>query len=194
MKALPLLNWFCRLVLGAAFIYAGVSKIGNPAQFALNVSHYRLLPADLVNIVAIILPWVEVLAGLCVLTGFWLRSAALLLSGLTLMFSVVIISALARGLNIECGCFGTLGGARVGLRTLAIDAILFALAFPLTRRPNPVIDPLLQRPQYLFPSGRSPGPAGTPQITAAVLPAKSSTPSSHSNAHKDPTIVQKACT
>ncbi|MCI0534836.1 MAG: DoxX family membrane protein, partial [Verrucomicrobiales bacterium] len=113
------LTWFLRLAVGGAFIAAGALKIASPEKFAVAVSNYRLLPHELINLVAILIPWVEVLAGLLVLAGIWLRAAALVITSLTVMFFVVITSALARGLNIECGCFGTVGGKHVGLTNLA---------------------------------------------------------------------------
>ncbi len=122
------IDWILRLIVGGAFVFAGVLKVADPAKFALDVSHYRLLPHELINLVAILLPWMEIVAGLFVLSGIWLREAALVITSLTVMFAVAIVSALARGLNIECGCFGTIGGRHVGLVNLAIDATLFLLA------------------------------------------------------------------
>lgn len=122
------INWLLRSVVGGAFVLAGALKIADPAQFAIDVAHYRLLPLGLVNLVAILLPWIELVAGLFVLAGIWLRAASLVLTSLTVMFLFVILSALARGLNIECGCFGTVGGQHVGLVNLAIDATLLIFA------------------------------------------------------------------
>lgn len=122
------INWILRFIVGGAFVFAGALKVADPAKFALDVGHYRLLPHELINLVAILLPWVEIVAGLFVLSGIWLREAALVITSLTVMFAVAIVSALARGLNIECGCFGTIGGRHVGLANLAIDATLFFLA------------------------------------------------------------------
>jgi uncharacterized membrane protein YphA (DoxX/SURF4 family) len=123
-----LLIWLLRLVVGGAFVVAGVLKIAAPEKFALDVGNYRLLPHELTNLVAILLPWVEALAGILLLVGLWLRPAAVVITGMTVMFLVVIVSALARGLNIECGCFGTVGGKYVGLTNLAIDSTLLCLA------------------------------------------------------------------
>lgn len=133
------LNWFLRLILGGTFLVAGGLKIADPAKFALAVENYRLLPRELINLAAIVIPWLEVVAGLFVLAGVWLRAAALLITSLTMLFAVVIGSALARGLNIECGCFGTLGGRHIGLVNLAIDATLFCLAALLTWRSRKAI-------------------------------------------------------
>ena len=122
------LNWLLRIIVGGAFILAGVLKIAGPAQFAVAVSNYRLVPHQLINLVAIVVPWIEVVAGLCVLAGFWLRSGALIVTAITAIFFFVITSALARGLDIECGCFGTIGGKNIGLQNLAIDLAFFCLA------------------------------------------------------------------
>jgi uncharacterized membrane protein YphA (DoxX/SURF4 family) len=123
-----------RIVVGGAFVLAGVLKIADPAKFALDVGNYRLAPREIINLVAIILPWVEVTAGAFVLAGVWLRAAALVITSLTTMFFVVIVSALARGINIECGCFGTVGGRHIGVVNLAIDAALYSLAALLAAR------------------------------------------------------------
>jgi len=122
------INWLLRIVVGGAFVLAGALKIADPAQFALDVTNYRLLPSALINLVAIILPWIEMVTGLFVLAGVWLRASALILASLTVMFLFVILSALARGLNIECGCFGTIGGRHVGLVNLTIDITLLIFA------------------------------------------------------------------
>jgi uncharacterized membrane protein YphA (DoxX/SURF4 family) len=133
-KAAPWPDLTLRLLVGGAFVLAGALKISDPAKFALDVGNYRLLPHELTNLVAILVPWIEVTAGAFVLAGVWLRAAALVITGLTGMFFFVIVSALARGLNIECGCFGTVGGRNVGLVNLAVDTTLFALAVVLARR------------------------------------------------------------
>jgi uncharacterized membrane protein YphA (DoxX/SURF4 family) len=128
------LNWILRLLVGGAFVFAGALKVADPAKFALDVANYRLLPHELINLVAILLPWIEITAGLFVLAGIWLQEAALVITSLTVVFAIAILSALARGLNIECGCFGTVGGRHVGLVNLAIDATLFFLAAILAAR------------------------------------------------------------
>jgi uncharacterized membrane protein YphA (DoxX/SURF4 family) len=137
MKSPPVgccINGILRLLVGGAFVFAGVLKIADPAKFALDVSNYRLVPHEMINLVAILIPWIEITAGSFVLAGIWLRAAALVITSLTVMFFAVIVSALARGLNIECGCFGTMGGKHIGLVNLAIDSTLFFLAALLARR------------------------------------------------------------
>ena len=96
----------------------------------------------MVHLVAILLPGIEVVAGVCVLAGIRLKAAALVITGLTVIFFAVIVSALARGLNIECGCFGTVGGRHVGLVNLAIDSTLLCLAALLAKRADGWSPPL----------------------------------------------------
>jgi uncharacterized membrane protein YphA (DoxX/SURF4 family) len=115
-------------------VLAGALKIADPAKFALDIANYRIAPRELINLVAILLPWIELTAGAFVLAGVWLRTSALVLSSLTILFFAIIVSALARGLNIECGCFGTVGGRHVGLVNLGIDTALFTVATLLAAR------------------------------------------------------------
>ncbi len=123
-----------RILVGGAFVFAGVLKIADPAKFAMDIGNYRLVPYELTHLIAILVPWIEVVAGCFVLAGVWLRAAALVITGLTVIFFFIIVSALARGLNIECGCFGTIGGRHVGLVNLIIDSTLFILAVLLVTR------------------------------------------------------------
>jgi putative oxidoreductase len=117
-----------RWILGGVFIVAAVSKIIQPAPFATAIANYRLLPHELIHLAAIMLPPIELVAGLLLLAGAWVRASALVVAALTGVFLVAIISALARGLNIECGCFGTVGGRKVGLTALVMDVALLAVA------------------------------------------------------------------
>ena len=128
------LDWGLRLVVGGAFVLAGVLKIIGPAKFATDVSNYRLVPHELIHLVAILLPWVEVVAGFAVLSGIWLRAGTMIIVAMTTMFFIVINSALVRGLNIECGCFGTVGGRHIGLVNLAVDSVLLGLSLWLFKR------------------------------------------------------------
>jgi uncharacterized membrane protein YphA (DoxX/SURF4 family) len=127
-----ILNIALRLILGGVFVFAGALKIYEPGKFALDIANYRLLPHDLINLFAITLPWVEVLAGLFLLAGVWLSASALIVLAMTIMFFLAISSALARGLDIQCGCFGTVGGRRIGLTSLAFDTGLLCMAAWLT--------------------------------------------------------------
>ena len=122
------LSFVLRLVVGGVFVYAGVLKILDPAQFANDVANYRLLPSALVNFVAITLPWVETVAGILMVMGFWLPGSALVITGLMGVFLVAIGQALMRGLDIQCGCFGTIRAGKIDAKTLVFDVALFVFA------------------------------------------------------------------
>lgn len=121
-------NVVVRLILGGLFLYAGGTKIVDPATFATDVGNYRLLPHQMVNLVAITLPWIEATAALLLLLGIWTRASALLISALMVVFIIAVSQALARGLDIKCGCFGTVTASKAGLETLALEAALLALS------------------------------------------------------------------
>ncbi|MEN6521338.1 MAG: MauE/DoxX family redox-associated membrane protein [Armatimonadota bacterium] len=119
----------CRFALAIVFIWAAAGKIANPAKFADNVAAFKMIPVTSVNVFAIILPWVEMLVGLALLSGVMLRSAAMLSMLLNLVFLFAVGSAMARGLDIECGCF-TLSKEhdRVGWSLIARDILFIILS------------------------------------------------------------------
>jgi len=99
------LSFIFRWVLGAIFIYASINKIEYPAAFSEAISNYRLFPDVLINLLAIWLPWLELMTGLFLITGLWIKGNALILSILSSMFSIITGIAIFRGLDISCGCF-----------------------------------------------------------------------------------------
>jgi putative oxidoreductase len=107
-----------RIVLGTIFVFAAVSKAAEPELFARSIANYKLLPIFLVNIFAIILPWIELCAGLLLIFGVSVKENSVILSGLLSVFIIAIIISLIRGLDIECGCFGTVDGAKVGVQKI----------------------------------------------------------------------------
>ena len=129
-----------RLVLGLIMIAAGFGKITDPAAFATQIRHFAILPAGLENLPAILLPWVEVVCGLSLLTGVRARSAAWLSAAMLVAFTLAVGSAMARGLDIECGCFGTADSTRVGgfklIENLAFTAIAAIASLRLDPPPD----------------------------------------------------------
>ncbi len=126
-----LLEQACRILVGLVFLLYGFDKIPHPGDFARAIDNYRLLPEFLVNLLAVVLPWVEVACGLLLLSGQWVRSAALLSAFLLVVFIIAVCVALVRGLDINCGCFNTDGGRKIGLKLLAEDLLLLAMSFAL---------------------------------------------------------------
>lgn len=97
----------CRLILGGLFIYASLDKIVNPHAFARIIHNYKLVPGIFIYAMAITFPWIEMIAGLFLVAGIFKRTAAIILSGMLLIFSVAISINLIRGLKFDCGCFST---------------------------------------------------------------------------------------
>jgi uncharacterized membrane protein YphA (DoxX/SURF4 family) len=96
-----------RLLLGAVFLYASFDKIMHPEAFAQAVYNYKILPDSTVNLVALALPWLELLLGLCLVAGFWLPGVTVISTGLLAVFTGVMLYNEIRGLDIHCGCFST---------------------------------------------------------------------------------------
>ena len=94
-----------RFVLGQVFILAAFNKILDPAPFADVITNYAILPGALISPVAVILPWVELICGLALVTNKLTRGAALILFLLLTTFLSVLGYNLVRGLDVSCGCF-----------------------------------------------------------------------------------------
>ena len=133
-KLIGLVQLAMRLFVGGFYLLAGGLKVSNPGKFAEAVANYRILPHALINLVAITLPWIEVVAGLFLVLGIWQKASAWLINVMTAVFIAGITSAVIRGLNIECGCFGTVGGRKVGLTAIAEDVALLACGLWLVWR------------------------------------------------------------
>jgi len=112
-KENKLTSWaalFCRIIVGAVFLYAGVLKAGDPAEFARAIGNYQILPSWAVPPAAIILPWVEISIGVALLAGFWIEGGSLFAAVLFSVFSAAVAFNLMRGLDISCGCFSSSAG------------------------------------------------------------------------------------
>lgn len=123
-----------RIILGLVFLLFGLDKILQPDEFARAIANYRLLPETLVNLVAVTLPWVECVCGLLLLSGQWVRSAALVSAFLLGVFLIAVSITLVRGLDIQCGCFNANEGRKIGLRLLGEDLLLIIAAYVLIRK------------------------------------------------------------
>ena len=103
--ASPWLTVRVQIALGLFFVVAALPKLVDPPSFAHMIYNYRLVPGALVNLVALVMPWLELLAGLALILGIWTRTSAGLVGMLLLVFLVAISLNLARGNAIDCGCF-----------------------------------------------------------------------------------------
>jgi uncharacterized membrane protein YphA (DoxX/SURF4 family) len=136
----PWLATAARLVLGGVFVVAGAGKVPDPAAAVRAVRAYQLLPESLVAPVAFGLPVIEIAVGLALGLGVFVRTAALASAVLLVVFLVGVGSAWARGLQIDCGCFG--GGGKVAAADTAYpaevlrDGALLIVALALSWRPQ----------------------------------------------------------
>jgi uncharacterized membrane protein YphA (DoxX/SURF4 family) len=152
-------NFLLRLIIGGWFLYFGLLKIVEPStigpwqvpvigqidpvpvptlhwdtpdNFAKNIGNFRMVPRAALNLMAITLPWIEVLAGFMLIVGFWKRPSALLIAAMLAVFLVAIGQAVYRHLDIRCGCEGTTGGRKVGTVALVEDGLGFLAALWLS--------------------------------------------------------------
>lgn len=119
-----------RLLVGGVFIYAGYVKIIDPSGFAKNIYQYQLLPNNqLVNLTALLLPWLEVVCGLALIIAPRLRrGASVWIIGMLMVFTAAVIISLARGLDISCGCLSTdPDAAKIGWKKVAENIGLIVL-------------------------------------------------------------------
>ena len=103
----PWLTIRVQIALGAIFVAAALPKIADPPSFAHMIYNYRILPAGLINITALLMPWVELVTGLCLIIGVWVRPARWIVGAMLVVFMIAISINLARGNAIDCGCFDT---------------------------------------------------------------------------------------
>ena len=115
-----------RLAAGVLLIYASYDKLLDPQPFADAVDDYRILPLALVDFTAVVLPWVELVAGLCLITGLGTPGAGLVAAVLAAVYTGALVSALLRGLEIGCGCFAADTGAQLGWSDLWLRLALLA--------------------------------------------------------------------
>jgi uncharacterized membrane protein YphA (DoxX/SURF4 family) len=141
----PAAYWLVSIGLGAVFIYASVDKIAHPLDFARIVYRYRLagptaalgvVPA---NTLAAVLPWLEALVGVLLVTGLWRREAAAIAGGLLVVFLVAVGYVMWQGIDVaHCGCFTVGGeGRSAGWALIASDlGLLVAALYVALVRPR----------------------------------------------------------
>lgn len=109
--AQPWLTFLFRLILGGVLLAAGGLKIGNLQKSAMATRAYELLPIPVANFLGYSLPWIEIGIGALLIIGVGVRVMGLLGAVIMLAFIIAIAQAWARGLSIDCGCFG--GGGTI---------------------------------------------------------------------------------
>ena len=127
----PFINLCARWALGGVFIYASYDKLFHPQAFADIIYHYQILPDRLINAAAVFLPWLELLTGIFLMIGFWMPGTLIWCNLLLVVYIGALSFNLARGLDIDCGCFSIAGGRSINIETILWDVFFLALSIYL---------------------------------------------------------------
>ena len=120
-----------RLALGVIFLYAGYVKLREPWElFAMNIDSYKILPLAMAETAAHAIPWLEIALGVWLVAGIWLRASGTVASLVLGTFIVLMARAYAKGMQIDCGCFGS--GDPISWKTLLRDGSMAADAVAMT--------------------------------------------------------------
>jgi len=140
-----ILSVIFRLLLGILFVYASFDKVLYPANFAIIIKNYQVAPDFTINLLAIIIPWLEMFCGIFLLIGLFSRGSALLLSLMLVIYIFALIIALITGLDIDCGCYGL--GRNIDFWKIVEDVLLLGMTLHLLFNPSKkfALDVLLKR-------------------------------------------------
>lgn len=128
----PTVRRVAQLGAGVIFLAAALPKIADLSAFAGSVHNFHMdpiVPVAATNLVAMTIPWIELVAGLALIANFKPRAGAVIYTVLMALFTVAVVAALARGLSFECGCFGKAGAATIGTKKLIENLGMLALGF-----------------------------------------------------------------
>jgi uncharacterized membrane protein YphA (DoxX/SURF4 family) len=130
-----------RVFLGGLFIVSGLDKIVDAQAFAISILNYKIVGTTLATLTATILPSLELLCGLSLILGLYPRTSALLIVMMLVGFTVLVASALFRGLDISCGCFTQDGNAsKIGYQKILENGGMILLGVWLVLVPNSDVD------------------------------------------------------
>jgi putative oxidoreductase len=99
-------RWLLRFSVAALFLFAAISKLVDPSLFAQQIANYQLTPWPVTALLSVFLPALELCVGICLLVGRWESGALVWVAAMLTIFSAALLSAIVRGLSIDCGCFG----------------------------------------------------------------------------------------
>ncbi len=132
-KGVQAFAWLARLGLCGLFLYAGIGKLGDPSGMAQDVSNYRVLPDAFAPLVALGLPILEIVTAFALLVPGFVRGGAALSALLLFGFALGMAQAKLRGIDLDCGCFGTDSGAKVSWGKVALNGGLAILSLWIMR-------------------------------------------------------------
>jgi uncharacterized membrane protein YphA (DoxX/SURF4 family) len=136
----PKLSLVLRLALGVILVYTGIVKSMDLSHTAQAIENYRLLPVEWVNFVALLMPMLEIIVGVCLIAGLLLDGALVITTGMFTVFLFAIVSALMRGLDIDCGCFGTDIASPITPLTVLRNTVLLLAVVPIWMCPSHVLN------------------------------------------------------
>ena len=117
-----------RLVIGSVLIFAAVPKIINPLDFAFSLSGYQLFPKSLLPFIAVIVPYMELIIGIMILTGYKIEGALVIAMGMFTLFIFSLLWAISLDLDINCGCYGQELGEKSNLWLRVGEDVIYLLA------------------------------------------------------------------
>ncbi len=126
----PTVRRGAQIIAGLIFLAAALPKIADLTAFAGSVHNFHLeplVPVSAVNLLAMTIPWVELVAGLALVAGVRPRAGAIVYTVLLTVFTLGVIQAMARGLSFDCGCFGKAGSATIGAKKLVENLAMMAV-------------------------------------------------------------------
>ena len=129
----PWLIVIIRILLGIIFIYASYDKILDPGKFARDIANYHLIPMGFENLIALIIPWLELFRGIGLVAGLMVDGASMISGGLMALFILFIFQATLRGFNIECGC-GLKEGEMVGWNKILENIVFLGASYLVWQR------------------------------------------------------------
>ena len=135
-----------QVVIGVLMGWAALAKLGDLPAFAAQVHNFRVVPIRTENSFALTIPWIELVAAMSLVLGVRARSGAFVVSALLAVFTAGVIAAVARGLDFQCGCFGTSDATRVGGQKIVQNFAMLAVGLIAALRPMG-IDPGARSPE-----------------------------------------------
>lgn len=138
-RAQPWARWVvlaARLALAAVFAFAAIPKLGDAAAFARDIDNYHLLPVEWAATAAVMMPPLELVVALALLLGVHARGASLISAGMMLVFAAAMAQAMARGIDLDCGCFGSALAMHVSGWSILRNVVLASLSLPILLGPE----------------------------------------------------------
>lgn len=119
--------WITKIFIGLIFVLSGIEKIAEPAGFSDAIANYKLMPNFIINFFAISIPWIELVCGILLIFNKNIKENAFIYISLMSIFTIMVLIAVLRGLDIDCGCFGTQNVQAVGITKIIENLALIFL-------------------------------------------------------------------